>query len=185
MSIPAGMLADPEELADQIGGVEPDDSRLLAELRSASRRFLGAVAPVSFTPITGQTTWLNGDGSDTLLLPHLPVTAVTVVELEGRTLVQGDDYDWSQEGILQRVRGLWPGRLRAVRVVYDHGYTEVPEDVQAAVIDQAEAGYNTRRGVQSVSVDGQAVTYGAREAVGVTQTWSDTVARYQLRGDRA
>lgn len=180
MPIPAGMLADPEELADKLG-IPKDDKKLLAELRSASRKFLGAVHPVSFAPVDGTVLWLNGDGGTTLLLPVCPVRAVHRVDGGGREVT---DFEWSAEGILRRTLG-WPDRLRSVKVTCDHGFTEVPEDVQAAVLDQAEAGYNTRRGVQSVSVDGQAVTYGAREAVGITQMWSDTVARYQLRGDRA
>lgn len=180
MPIPAGMLADPEELADKLE-ISKDDRKLLAELRSASRKFLGAVRPVSFTPVDGAEMWLNGDGSTTLLLPVCPVRAVTEVTVNGQDV---EDFQWSEEGVLRRVTR-WPDRLRSVKATVDHGFEEIPEDVQAAVLDQAEAGYNTRRGVQSVSVDGQAVTYGAREAVGVTQMWSDTVARYQLRGDRA
>lgn len=182
MPIPAGLLADPQELAD-ILGVPVDDPMMLSRLRAASRRFLGAVRPTSFTPVNGDVIWLNGDGSTTLLLPACPVRAVTVVEIDGQAL-EADDFEWSEEGVLRR-RARWPDRLRSVRVTCDHGYETVPEDVQEVVLDQAEATSNIRKGVQSVSVDGQSVTYGAQAAVGVTQAWSDTVARYTLRGDRA
>ncbi|MEV2274038.1 hypothetical protein AB0I72_00500 [Nocardiopsis sp. NPDC049922] len=182
MAIPAGLLADPAELAEVLG-VPADDPTLVARVRAASRRFLGAVRPTSFTPVGGAELWLNGDGSTTLLLPVCPVRAVTTVEVDGLALTS-DDFEWSEEGVLRRC-SRWPDRLRSVRVVLDHGYMAVPEDVQEVVLDQAEAAFNIRKGVQSVSVDGQSVTYGTQSAVGVTQAWADAVARYALRGDRA
>lgn len=180
MAIPPGLLADPQELADLLG-VPADDPMMLARLRAASRRFAGAVAPVSFTPVDGDELWLNGDGSVTLLLPVCPVRAVHLVEVDGQEVA---DFEWSAEGIL-RCRSRWPDRLRSVKVTCDHGFEEIPGDVQEVVLDQAEAASNIRKGVQSVSVDGQSVTYGTQSAVGVTQAWADTVARYRLRGDRA
>ncbi|MCY9786834.1 hypothetical protein KIK06_23405 [Nocardiopsis sp. EMB25] len=183
MPIPAGLLADPAELAEVLG-VPVDDPTLVARVRAASRRFLGAVRPTSFTPVDGASIWLNGDGSTTLLLPACPVRAVTTVEVDGEALA-ADDFEWSEEGVLRRVCARWPDRLRSVRVVLDHGYMAVPEDVQEVVLDQAEAAFNIRKGVQSVSVDGQSVTYGTQSAVGVTQAWADAVTRYALRGDRA
>ncbi|MFE1104142.1 hypothetical protein ACFW4K_26820 [Nocardiopsis alba] len=182
MAIPAGLLADPADLAEVLG-VPADDPKLVARVRAASRRFLGAVRPTSFTPVDGATIWLNGDGSTTLLLPVCPVRAVTAVEVLGEPLDAGD-FEWSEEGILRR-RDRWPDRLRSVRVTCDHGYAEIPEDVQEVVLDQAEAAWNTLKGVQSVSVDGQSTTFGTQAAVGVTQAWADAVARYRLRGDRA
>jgi hypothetical protein len=182
MAIPAGLLADPAELAEVLG-VSADDPKLLARLRAASRRFLGAVAPVSFTRVDGAEIWLNGDGSTTLLLPACPVRAVHRVEIDGQALA-ASDFEWSEEGVLRRW-ARWPDRLRSVRVTCDHGYETVPEDVQAVVLEQAEAAWNIIKGVQSVSVDGQSTTFGTQSAVGVTQDWADAVARYALRGDRA
>ncbi|WP_435112025.1 hypothetical protein [Nocardiopsis synnemataformans] len=182
MAIPAGLLADPEELAEVLG-VPADDPKLVARVRAASRRFLGAVAPVSFTPVNGDVLWLNGDGSTTLLLPACPVRAVTAVEIDGQALDAGD-FEWSAEGVLRRW-SRWPDRLRSVKVTCDHGYEVVPEDVQAVVLEQAEAAWNIVKGVTSVSVDGQSTTFGTQSAVGVTQDWADAVSRYALRGDRA
>ncbi|GAA4911286.1 hypothetical protein [Streptomonospora salina] len=182
MAIPQGLLADPQDLADVVG-VPVDDPMMRARLKAASRRFLGAVRPVSFTPVDGATFWLNGDGSNVLLLPVCPVRAVHAVEAEGQALAE-DGFEWSEEGVLKRLER-WPDRLRSVEVTCDHGFTAVPDDVQEVVLDQAEATYNIKKGVQSLSVDGQAVTFGTQSAVGVTQAWSDAVERYSLRGDRA
>lgn len=179
MAIPQGLLADPAELAEVLG-VASDDVRLVAEVRSASRRFRGAVT-ATFEPVDAAELRCNGDGSVTLLLQVWPLRGVTTVEVGGQAVT---DYEWSAEGILRRSAG-WPDGLRSVRVVCDYGYETVPEDVQEVVLDQAEAHWNTKRGLQSLSVDGQAVTFGAAATVGVTQAWADAVARYSHRGDRA
>lgn len=182
MAIPPGLLADPAELAEVLG-VPAGDPKLVARVRAASRRFLGAVRPTSFTPVDGAVLWLDGDGSNVLLLPACPVRAVTAVEVDG-VLLEAGDFEWSEAGVLRR-RSRWPDKLRSVQVVCDHGHEAVPEDVQAVVLEQAEAAWNIVKGVQSTSVDGQSVTYGTQAAVGVTQDWADAVTRYSLRGDRA
>jgi hypothetical protein len=182
MAIPQGLLADPADLAALLG-VPSDDVKLVAVLTAASRRFRGAVAPVSFTPVDGAEFRLNGDGTTTVLLPVCPVRAVASVEVDGE-LLAATEFEWSEQGVLRRRCG-WPDRLRSIRVVCDHGYEAVPDDVQEAVLDQAEAAYNTRKGVTAVQVDGQSVSYGAATQIGVTQVWADTVARYRLQGDRA
>lgn len=179
MAIPQGLLADPAELAEVLG-VAADDVRLVAAVRAASRRFRGA-ATAAFEAADAGEVWCNGDGTVTLLLPVWPLRAVATVEIRGEAVT---DYEWSAEGILRRTRG-WPDGLRSVRVVCDYGFEQVPEDVQEVVLDAAEARWNTKRGLQSLSVDGQSVTFGAASTVGVTQAWSDAVARYSHRGDRA
>src|SRR5690554_2857054 len=56
-----------------------------------------------------ETVILDGVGTDTIILPRWPVTAVaavTVVEdrdIGPETLTFGDDYEWTQAGLLRRV----------------------------------------------------------------------------------
>ena len=69
--------------------------------------------------------------------------------------------------------------------MYDHGYADIPEDIQEVVIDQARALYRIDPGVQTKTVGGQSVTFGVQAAIGVTAQWTDAVERHQLnRGDR-
>lgn len=176
-------LADVGELAASLG-VPASDPKLLWALNAASRRFRGAVRhPVSFVP--ADTVTLDGNGLESLLLPAAPVVAVQSVTLEGVGLVDGVDYEWSESGFLRRLDARWPDRLRCVRVVYDHGYDPVPEEVQEVVVDQARAMFSIDPGVQTRQVGGQSVTFGVQAAIGVTAQWTAAVERYRLnRGDR-
>lgn len=179
----ADLLADPEELAASLG-VQPADPKLVWALTAASRRFRGAVRhPVSL--VAGDTVTLDGNGRESLLLPAAPVLAVTSVQLDGTALTAGADFDWSADGFLRRLGGVWPDRLRCVRVAYDHGWAVIPEDIQEVVIDQARAMYRIEPGVQTKTVGGQSITFGVQAAIGVTAQWTAAVERYRLnRGDR-
>lgn len=176
-------LADPEDLAVWLG-VPASDSKLLQALAAASNRFRGQVRhPVSF--VAGDVITLDGQGTSSIFLPAQPVTAVESLTLDGTALVDGTDFEWSQDGFVRRLGCLWPNRLRCIEISYSHGYAIIPADIAEAVVDQARAQYAVRPGVQSVQVGGQSVNFGAQASVGVTAQWSAAVARYQLnRGDR-
>jgi hypothetical protein len=177
------LLADPAELAARLG-LEADDPELLYELRSASREFVGAVRhPVKL--VVGDEVRLDGTGTTLLQLPGAPVVAVTTVEVDGAAVT---DFEWSEDGMLERDAG-WPRKLRAVRVVYSHGWDPVPGDIQDAVLQKAEMALNVTRGLAAMTVGGESVTFAGRQAasvVGVTDAWTRTVQKYQLnRGDRS
>jgi hypothetical protein len=179
------LLADPVELAEWLN-VDVSDPLVTAALRAASRRFRGAVGH-HVSKVVGDTVTLDGDGTRVLLLPAVPVTAVTSVTVTGTALVAGTDFEWSDDGMLERLNGCgWPCRYRSVTVVYDHGWDPVPEDIQEAIIDQARSGYRVLPGVQSIQAGGESVTFGAAASVGVTSQWTKAVTRYRInRGDRA
>jgi hypothetical protein len=181
---PDGLLADPARLAAWLP-VPADDPKLLEALRSASSRFAGAVRhPVRL--VTGDTTTLYGDCTDRLLLPAAPVLVVTSVTVDGVALAAGTEYKVRRDaGVLRRIGGVWDDWAE-VDVVWDHGYDPIPEDVQEVVIDQARTIFRVQPGVQTVQAGGEAITYGAQAAVGVTSQWSTAVEKYQLnRGDSA
>lgn len=173
-------LADPSELADWLGR-PADDLRLLAALTAASRRFRGAVGH-DVRLVEDDVVTLDGNGRESLLLPVWPTTAVASVVLDGTTLVEGTDYAWSEAGLLRRLGcRSWPDRLRCLTVTYSHGWTVIPEDIQEAVIDQAQTMFTVPAGVQSKAVGGQSVTFGATAAVGVSSQWSAAVNRHKVR----
>ncbi len=180
----ADLLADPAELAIWLGKPATDPT-LLAALTAASRRFRGAVRhPV--TAVAGDTITRDGNGRDAILLPAAPVTAISSVVLSGTLLVEGTDYEWSADGYLRRLGCPWPSRLRCLVITYDHGWAEVPQDIQEAVIDQARSMYRVQPGVQSYTAGSESVTFGAQAAVGVTSQWSAAVTAHRLnRGDDA
>ncbi len=176
------LLAVPEDLAGKTGR-PADDPELLAELLSASREFAGQVRrPIKL--VVGAEFRLDGSGTTMLHLPVAPLAAVISVEVNGTAVT---DYDWSEDGLLERA-ALWPRKLGAVRVVCNHGYTVVPDDIQDAVLQKAEMALNVVSGLSSMVVGGESLTFASRHSgsvVGVTDTWTRTVEKYQLnRGDR-
>lgn len=173
-------LADPAELAIWLGK-PADDPKLLAALKAAARRFLGAVRhPVIL--VEDDEVTLDGNGRESILLPVWPTTAVTSVVLDGETLVEGTDYEWSDAGILRRLGcRVWPNKFRCLVVTYSHGWAEIPEDISEAVIDQARTMYTIRNGVQSMTTGAQSVTFGAQAAIGVTDQWTKAVDRHKIR----
>lgn len=177
-------LAEPADLAIWLG-VPATDPKLLQALAAASSRFRGQVRH-HVSLVTDDLLTLDGNGSRSVLLPAEPVAAVTSLLLNGDPLVDGTDFEWSEDGYVRRLGcGLWPNKLRCIRITYSHGYAEIPEDIAEAVIDQARAQHAVRPGVQSVQVGGQSVAFGAQASIGVTAQWSAAVAKYRLnRGDR-
>lgn len=169
-------LADPAELATWLR-VPADDPLLLATLRSASRRFRGAVRH-EVNLVEDDEVTLDGNGRESLLLPVWPTTAVTKVVLDDVELVAGTDYSWSEAGILRRLGcRVWPNQLRCLDVTYSHGWAEVPMDISDAVIEQARASFRSDPGVKSKAVGGQSVTF----ETGVTSQWSEAVQRHQVQ----
>lgn len=175
---PDGLLAWPEELAEWLP-VGPDDTKLLAALKAASRRFTGAVRhPVRL--VTDDTLILSGNGTTRLLLPAAPIVTITSVLIDDEEVT---DYKvMRREGILRRDCG-WPD-WSEITVTWDHGSDPVPDDVQEAVIDQARSIYRVQPGVQTIQAGGESITYGSTAATGVTSQWTAAVQAHQLnRGD--
>lgn len=179
-------LASPESLALAVGR-SASDPKVLDALNRASARFRGAVRWHVDQAETEKR--LDGHGRVSLRLPAQNVTACAVTLTENavtRTLVDGVDFEWSADGILDRIGTTWPARRRCVQVIYTAGYSPVPDEVQEAVIDQAAAIYRIRRGLSSKQVGGITETFGSQEAVGVTEQWTTVVERYRVAvGDRA
>jgi hypothetical protein len=173
-------LVSPDELATWLG-VDAGDPQLIAALDAASARFRAAVRhPVS--EVTGDEVTLDGNGAATLALPAAPVTDVHTVEVDGDEIT---DYEWSGTGMLYRAAG-WPRRYRSVVVTYDHGYDPVPDDIVAAVLDQARAVYLIRPGVSQIQTGSENISFGAVSSIGASAQWSTAVELYRLnRGDRA
>ncbi|WP_411102446.1 mobile element protein [Streptomyces sp. cmx-4-9] len=169
-------LADPEELAIWLR-VPADNPLLLMTLRSASRRFRGAVRH-EVNLVEDDVVTLDGNGRESILLPVWPTTEVSSVLLDGEELVEGTDYSWSEAGVLRRLGcQRWPDKLRCIEVTYSHGWAEIPTDISDAVIEQARASYRSEPGLKSKAVGGQSVTW----ETGVTTQWSDAVERHQVQ----
>jgi len=103
-----------------------------------------SLAEQTFNAATS-TVVLDGSGTESLLLPELPVSGAGTVVVNGGTVT---DYTLSDNGILFR-RGtastdwgtplVWPVGRQNVSVVYDHGYpdADLPRDVRMVALSLA------------------------------------------------
>jgi hypothetical protein len=177
-------LAKAEDLAALLG-VPVDDPQLLQALTLASNRFRAAVRHY-VSAETARQVVLDGTGGVALRLPSLQVQPASVVCVIDGTPV---DVEVSIDGVIRRMDGYgFPDSLGAIGVTYDAGYPDdaIPLDVQAAVLEQARAGFNASPGVTAMTVGAVSYQYDTTSVVGTTQFWSDTVEAYRIRvGDRS
>lgn len=131
-------LATVDELRSFMGSaVTFDDDTAALYLRLASGEVRAATGQ-TYDAVIDDTVIVSGDGTRTLLLPEVPVTAVTaLVDLTGPLEVPVDagTWEWSEHGVIRRVdTGRWARRYRAYRVTYDHGYAGAIPDVVTGVV---------------------------------------------------
>lgn len=100
--------------------------------------------------VTDDEVTLYGDGSELLVLPEQPVTAVSSVLLANQALTQS--ISWRRNGMLWRLTytggqytGVsqisWPNGV-PVTVTYTHGYATVPGTIKDVALELAAATYS-------------------------------------------
>lgn len=149
---------------------------------------------------------LDGTGTDTLLLPQLPVKSVSVVtmieetgtgatsDLEETILVDSIDYTLGAAGILHRA-GVWDRGVSNVKVKYSRGWDftndptiapPVPSDMRLVALQAANrifsAGLIAVGGVQSESIGQYSYTLSANAAGSeLTKGEMAVLSRYRER----
>lgn len=146
--------------------VEPSETAIVGvylDVASAAVRD-AAGAPISQTT---STITLEGEPDPRLRLPGLPVTAVSVVEVDGEPVT-----DWRlRSGALWRACGWSSGEPSDVEVTYTHGLPSVPADIVDLVCRIAAAAlvaYRSEDGgtglaaqdVRAERIGDYSVTYG-------------------------
>lgn len=148
----------PQDLVDYLGrGTASDPGMIIAT--DAACDICRDIAEQTFNAGTATVT-LDGTGTDSLLLPDLPVNSVSVVTVAGGTVT---DYVLNDNGILFRkdtgtdvdyvnaCRTLtWPEGRQNITVTYDHGYAsaDLPRSVRMVALSIA-----SRLVVQGVAVE--------------------------------
>jgi hypothetical protein len=112
----------------------------------------------TLSAVTADTVTLPGTWEADLLLPEFPVTAVASVTIDSQP-VDPADYAWNSYGTLYRACSTWGGPDAAVTVVYDHGYTAVPDDIVAVVCGVVNGQLTNPAGVRSESIGQRSVTF--------------------------
>lgn len=164
-----------QDLSDSLGRDVTSDAGALSAVDMACQ-IVRTFCEQLFDQVTADEIVLDGTGTDTLLLPELPVNAVgTVVVISpysGTTTYGTADYKLNGNGILFAGTaigplscgwpnaGIWPEGRQNVTVTYDHGYEVVPTDVRGIALALAE-----RRAVQgpamAETLGGQSISYAA------------------------
>lgn len=163
------------ELGDYLGRTLTADAGAALAVTMASD-VCRTLTAQDFVPVTTDTVKLDGTGTDTLLLPQVPVTAAGTVVVNGGTLSGTLDYVATSDGLLVRTDGTatlsswsqsgygpcayWPQGRQNVSVTYTHGGTAAPDDVKMVALMIA-----SRLVVQGVDAQRQVGQANVRYAV--------------------
>ncbi|GFM96994.1 hypothetical protein Sfulv_18050 [Streptomyces fulvorobeus] len=131
----ASPWASPEELRAHLRLTVIDEEQA-AEKIAAAETVIRAELRQSIDAVAGDAVDLVGNGRTIINLPHLPVTAVASVTVDGHAPLISTEYRWNRYGILTRLGGCWP--LDAViTVLCDHGYALTPAPVKQVCLQVA------------------------------------------------
>lgn len=172
------------DMSDYLGRDVTDDPGALIALDAACDT-VRTFAERDFNRTTGTVT-LDGTGTDSLLLPQLPVNSAGTVSVDGTAVT---DYTLNSNGILFRgsvsaegaayTASKWPEGRQNIVVTYDYGYdpADLPRDVRMVALSLA-----SRLVVQGVAVEesigGVSVKY-AGPAMDLTTTEKLVLHKYR------
>lgn len=141
-----GDFVTPAELASALQmDVDTATATLaIAKAESLVRSYTGQ----TISAVASHTVSLDGVTDVWLALPQRPVTAVTLVKVDGVTVT-----DWTlRRNRLYRAAG-WcvssAGLPTQVDVTYAHGFAVVPEDVRTVTLEVAARAYSNPKGFTS------------------------------------
>jgi len=153
----------------------PNEPKVTAVIQAA-QRMVEVEVGTPFDAATGLVATLTGKGQPVLTLPRWPVSAVASVVREGVTLVEGDDYEWSAAGYLEKPAGLtsdaWWSYTKGIVVTYDAGWadeTAAPGGLRQLVARVASRIWQTgtafaenqgASGIVQETIGAYSVTYG-------------------------
>lgn len=175
MAVPFVSAADLEDYRKT--AVDPDLAAIaLDSACQLVRDQLGQVVDA----VVDETVFLDSPGTDTLLLPQLPVTAVASLKLAGVVLVAGTDYLVDKELGVLRTKQLGyrflPGR-QIYEVKYSHGWTTVPASVRIIALTVAARIYDQGI-VRQESVGGYQAVYSVAESATLTDKEINVLAKH-------
>lgn len=124
-------------------GFDTDDSAVAALTLDISTQMIRSYTEQWIERVT-ETVTLQPNHSTALLLPQIPVTAVSAVTYDETTMTT-TDYSWSSAGIITKAVNYWD---EIVTVTYTHGYDPVPADIRGVCLDVAKRAMENPAGLQ-------------------------------------
>lgn len=139
--------------------------------------------------VTDRQTVLNGNGTPLISLPTLMLTAVSAATVtrapnvtETLTVGVGADVEWSENGLLELRRCVWPYGRGNVTVTWSGGYESTPADL-AAVLSSISRRLANGTPAQQRKMLSASVTYAQSIAEGGLLTAEEMVLdRYRYVG---
>lgn len=177
------MFATVDELAEEleVTFTESQERKAFRRLESAT----GAIQEfthLTISKVTGDVVPLTGNWGRRLVLPEVPVSAVSSVVIDGETLTSGEDYTFDgirtiYRGVLESPlldtierepagEGHWGGPECIITVTYTHGWDPIPPVVRGICLAMAARGWSAPTGVQQETIGGYSVTYGTSAVSG-------------------
>ncbi|MBC7594525.1 MAG: hypothetical protein H7288_11405 [Kineosporiaceae bacterium] len=177
-------LATPAQLAAFLQQpLANDDASALLMLSIASdmvRDFLQLALDMT----TDDVVYVDPIGGTTVVLPELPVIAVSKLEtFDGTVWTTIDPANYTVSRRMGMISanpntGLhWPFAPESWRVTYTHGYAAIPNSIVGVVLGAAARAYSSPAGIDSERIGGYQVKYGM-EADGFSAIERKALARY-------
>jgi hypothetical protein len=154
-------LASPEDLATFMRrDVDTANAEVLLAAASALvRTYCGwVIAPAE----TGVVFTVDGSGARVQPLPTRHLTAVTAVTEDGEDAPL-KAIEWSEAGYLYRAQK-FTRKLRGLAATVDHGYTDVPAEIEMVALTVAARGVGNPQGLRSYTTGNISATYAGEGA---------------------
>lgn len=115
-----------------------------------------------------ETFNLSSRGGHLLFLPSLQVNNVASLTENGQPLTAGTDYDWDENGTLERLDGRWKRGRRNITITINHGYETCPGGIAQAIAAAVARGVLVPAGgIASETAIGQSIVYSRMSAGGL------------------
>jgi hypothetical protein len=156
------------DLSNALGReIDPDNQAALAALETATGMVIEFIGR-DIARVDDDVEVVDGSGTRALRLRYWPVHDVAAVSEEGEALADAA-FEWSADGYLRRVDGVWSNRLRSVSVTYSHGFDPIPQSVRTIVAQAAARLFDAPSTIKQESIGGYSVTYTAGAPLQATE----------------
>ena len=140
-----------------------DDDNLLAQLLAQAYDRVESECQRTFLE-ADYTEYHNGDGTDTVLLDNYPVNSITSLyddpdrQYGSDTLIDADDYVIYADSGMVVLDGLtFNTGLKNIKITYNAGYSDLPDELIAAIIKLVAADYLEGQGALNAIVGEEAL----------------------------
>ncbi len=151
-------LVSPDDWGDFTSSPAPDNvDSLLGAASAEIRRYCGWSISLEVVEDLEVDTF----GGPMLFLQTMRLNSIESLFLNGVEMVDSTDFSWSRRGVIRRlpVGVCWPKEFRSVVASYTHGYTNVPEEIQALCVGLVRRSWVSLPGIKQKQVGGISLTF--------------------------